>query len=359
MVTSIHAVDIIPLMVPLKNPIRARERTLTNFFCCLCTVTMSDGYIGQGLTYHIDPTLAPSILATVKNQWVPLILKKDILSPQDIQKTLVNHFPSEANKYYRYLLSAIDIACWDAWSQAQNTPLSKLFNVTATRVKIYGSGGWLSYSDAELIKECQDYAEKGVFIYKFKVSSVRDKERVALLRREMGESYTLLADANQAYTLTEAIATTNWLADYNIYWLEEPIMNDETVSLKTLSQSTSMAIATGENRLTYAAFADLCDNNAAVILQPDIVRCGGISSFIQIGELTDLHQLKLSTHLNHELSISLLPAFQSGSLAEHMDLFPEDCFTQSFMIREGQIKIPEVPGTGVTLSDAAIKKYRM
>src|SRR5690606_30387894 len=107
--------------------------------------------------YHIDPTLAPTLIATVEKQWVPLLLQKAINEPADLQNILPDHFPSEANKYYYHLLSAIDIACWDAWLQTNNTSLSKWLNVKTTHVKVYGSGGWLSYSDRELIKECQDY----------------------------------------------------------------------------------------------------------------------------------------------------------------------------------------------------------
>lgn len=359
---SIKKIDFFPIKVPVKKMIKTKEKMISHLICCVCIIKNHDGLIGQGFTYHINLELLELLINFFKERFSILLSNQKVFSLVEIQKKLVRCFPKQDYKYYHYILSAIDIALWDLIAQEKQLQLSHLLDVSTTQVPVYGSGGWLSYSDSELINECQYYADQGVTSYKFKIGGFRDEKRIALLRKEMGDEFKLFVDANQSYELNEALKIISILNEYGIEWFEEPIINDNVNELARLAQfikNNKLEVATGENIFRYDLFETLLVNNAATIIQPDIVRCGGISGFLRIGKLVDFYNLKLTSHLNHEISVSVLPAFKTGYLVEHMDLFPDDCFTHRYAINKGTLEIPNAIGTGVRFTNASLRKYTL
>ena len=76
-----------------------------------------------------------------------------------------------------------------------------------------------------------------------------------------------------------------------------------------------------------------------------------------MAHLADAYNLSLSSHLAHEISISLVGATPSGYMVEFMDLFPSDSLTRKFEAKGGFMKVLDVPGHGLELTPEAIKKY--
>ena len=111
-----------------------------------------------------------------------------------------------------------------------------------------------------------------------------------------------------------------------------------------------MPIAAGENAYFRWGFREICDQRAASILQPDVARCGGVTEFRKIAILAESHNLALSSHLWHELSISLVGASPAGWMAEYTDLLPEETWTADFTVVDGAIEVPKTPGHGVELA---------
>ena len=64
--------------------------------------------------------------------------------------------------------------------------------VSGNKVPVYGSGGWLTFTDAEMVDECMGFMEKGVGAYKLKLGTNRDEERIRILRKEVGEASRLV-----------------------------------------------------------------------------------------------------------------------------------------------------------------------
>ena len=126
-----------------------------------------------------------------------------------------------------------------------------------------------------------------------------------------------------------------------------------------LNQQSPIPIALGENVFDKASFKQLCDNKAAAILQPDILRCGGISGFVEIAQVIEPYQLPLCNHLLPELSASIISAFSNAHRLEYDDLLSPDLFVNSITIKAGGISMPPVPGTGISLTDYAIKNYQV
>jgi L-alanine-DL-glutamate epimerase-like enolase superfamily enzyme len=147
------------------------------------------------------------------------------------------------------------------------------------------------------------------------------------------------------------------LADHGVGWFEEPVLADSTDDLAEVAASSPVPIAAGENVYFRWGFREICDRRAATYLQPDVGRCGGITEFIKIAHLADSYNLALSSHLWHELSISLVGAGPSGFMVEYAELIPPDALTRPFEVTDGHISVPDVPGHGVEVTSEALRRF--
>ncbi|MEE9277349.1 MAG: mandelate racemase/muconate lactonizing enzyme family protein [Dehalococcoidia bacterium] len=355
---KIRSLDATQLKLPLKKPITSALGAYTHVDAVVVTLHTDDGPSGCGFTMGLGGAASSAIVPYIRNELAPLALDQDPLAPEALWQRLWG--PNKARLRAGiglHALSAVDIACWDVVAKAAGLPLNRLLGGFRQDVPIYGSGGWHSLSDVELLEECQSFADLGIRAYKFKIGAPRDAGRIALLRREMGDDFTLFVDANQAYNVREAITVSNLLAEYDVAWFEEPVLADSVDDLAEVAHSSAVPIGAGENAYMRWGFREICERRAAAFLQPDPGRCGGVTEFRKIAHLADAFNLSLSSHLLHELSISLVGASPSGYLAEYMELLPAGTLTREFKVQAGSIRVPEVPGHGVEFTPDAIKRF--
>lgn len=71
----------------------------------------------------------------------------------------------------RWALVTLNVALWDAYAKTLHQPIWKLLGCHTKKIPVYGSGGWISYSDQELIDEIVDYKKRGFQTVKIMVGS--------------------------------------------------------------------------------------------------------------------------------------------------------------------------------------------
>jgi L-alanine-DL-glutamate epimerase-like enolase superfamily enzyme len=121
--------------------------------------------------------------------------------------------------------------------------------------------------------------EDGYRAFKLKVGfGARDVDNVSRLRAQLGPQVPLMVDANQAWTLDEAIAAVRQLDRFQLQWVEEPLRADRPWSeWRQLAASCSTPLAAGENVAGAEAFEAAIAGKALRFLQPDLAKWGGIS----------------------------------------------------------------------------------
>jgi D-arabinonate dehydratase len=356
--TTIQQVETIALRFPLAVPITSALAAYTHVDATAVRLHTDSGLIGFGMTAGLGGEASAAIKPYIDSELAPLALGQDALAPEALWHRMWSpNKPRMRAGLGVWALSAMDIACWDLLGKASGVPVHNILGGFRRDVPVYGSGGWHSLSDTELVAECQAFAARGIAAYKYKIGSSRDRERTALLRDEMGDDFTLLADANQRFTVAEALETAQMLADHGVGWFEEPVLADSTDDLAEVAASSPVPIAAGENVYFRWGFREICDRRAATYLQPDVGRCGGITEFIKIAHLADSYNLALSSHLWHELSISLVGAGPSGFMVEYAELIPPDALTRPFEVTDGHISVPDVPGHGVEVTSEALRRF--
>jgi len=354
----IRSIETRAMPLPLEHPISSALGSYTHVDCTAVWLHTEDGLTGVGFTMGLGGSASAGIVPYIIRELAPLVIGQDALAPEALWHRLWG--PNKARMRAGlgvWALSAVDIACWDLLGKAAGLPIHRLLGGYRTKVPVYGSGGWHNLSDADLVAEGLAFAAQGITAYKYKIGTERDHERTALLRKELGDDFVLLADANQKYNVREAVEISYKLAEYGVAWLEEPVYADSLDDLAEVAQRSAVPTAAGENVYMRWGFREMCERRAVSFLQPDVARCGGITEFRKVAHLADAFNLSLSSHLWHELSISLVGSSPRGYLVEYADLIPAGVLTRQFDVVDGCIEVPDVAGHGFEFTPEAIHRY--
>ncbi|WP_437993264.1 enolase C-terminal domain-like protein [Sorangium sp. So ce145] len=218
-------------------------------------------------------------------------------------------------------IAAVDAALWDLKARLLALPLATLLGTARDRAPIYGSGGFTSYTEAELAEQLGGWVSVGIPRVKMKVGRDPDADlaRVRAARRAIGPDAALFVDANGAYSRKQALAFAERFAGEGVRWFEEPVTSDDLDGLRLLRDRApaGMDIAAGEYGYDLVYFRRMLDAGAVDVLQADASRCG-ITGFLAAAALCEARSLDLSCHCAP--SLHLHPACAVQRLA-HIEFF--------------------------------------
>lgn len=264
-------------------------------------------------------------------------------------------------------ISAVDIALWDLKARLLGRPLVDVLNRARDVVPIYGSGGFCSYSMARLQDQLGGWIDEGMTMVKMKVGRHPndDLDRVGVARDAIGEDAELFVDANGAYGRKSALYFGEAFADYGVTWFEEPVSSDDLEGLRLLREEgpPRMDIAAGEYGYDLYDFRDMIQAGAVDVLQADVTRCGGITSFLAAGELVHAHAMDLSAHTAPNASAHALCAVPRMRHIEyfHDHVRIEQMFFEGALTPKDGVLEPDRsrPGMGLTFKHPDAEEYRV
>lgn len=202
-------------------------------------------------------------------------------------------------------LAGLDLALWDAEARAAGASVSTLVGRRRERVRAYGSGVNLHYTQDELVAQVHRWVDAGFGAVKVKVGKpdiAEDLDRIAAVREALGADRDLMIDANQRWSLDQATDAVTALSAHDLTWIEEPLRADDLVGHAELARRIDVPIAVGENLYTEHRFAEFLRAGAAQIVQPNIIRTGGVTPFLRIAAVAHELGAEVHPHLLPELS---------------------------------------------------------
>jgi len=246
-------------------------------------IELENGIVGQGylLSFHYFPNAIAGALKDISE------FVKQYKVYETVKMATEFNIESEyfgQNGLLKWAMSSVNISMWDAWGKVNAQPVWKMLGVSRTEVPVYGSGGWLSYTDEELIDEVTGYKARSFQAVKIKVGAKeqgRDMHRLRLVREAVGDNINIMMDANQGMDVPSALRLSNEALALNIHWFEEPIHHTDFAGYETLRSKTSISLAMGEREFDMEPLKNLIARNAIDLWQPDILRIGGVEPAIQ------------------------------------------------------------------------------
>ena len=176
------------------------------------------------------------------------------------------------------------------------------------------SVGWFNYDDEMVRENCKKAIANGFTAMKLKVGSAdpkRDIRRANIVREVAGETSKVMLDANQQWTLPQAISICNELKNMNPFWIEEPTHPDDVLAHQTLAREIApVKLALGEHVPNRIIFKNYLQSGCTGFAQVDAVRVGGVSEFITISLLCKKFGVPVVPHVG-----------DMGQLHQHLVLF--------------------------------------
>jgi L-alanine-DL-glutamate epimerase-like enolase superfamily enzyme len=261
--------------------------------------------------------------------------------------------------------AAVDTALWDLKAKLLGVPLVALLGATRAAVPVYGSGGFTSYSNAQLHDQFAGWAAQGITMMKMKVGrdANADPGRVRVAREAIGPDRGLFVDANGAYERKQALALAQAFADYGVTWFEEPVSSDDLEGLRLIRDSAppGMAIAAGEYGFDLPYFRRMLDAGAVDILQADATRCAGITGFVRTGALCESRSLPMSAHCAPSIHVAACCALPQ---VVHLEYFHDHARIEHMLFDgaldpvNGELR-PDLsrPGIGIELKERDAARY--
>jgi len=320
------------------------------------------GHTGTGLAFTLGE--GNDLVCKAAQFYAEQLKGKDIEELMADFGTLFNRLSNE--QQFRWLgphkgvvhlaLASVTNACYDLWAKKRGVPLWKLLidlspeQIVNTldlsyledeltpqqalqllkdnraglvdRLGVTNKGypgydtsiGWFNYSDQKVRENCHKAVVEGFTAMKLKVGSVdpeRDIRRAFIVREIAGDNIKVMLDANQQWTLPQAINICKQLQGMNPYWIEEPTHPDDILAHKTLADAIApVKLALGEHVPNRVIFKNYLQTASAGFMQVDAVRVGGVSEFITVSLLCRKFGIPVVPHVG-----------DMGQLHQHLVLF--------------------------------------
>ncbi len=359
--TVIDGVDVSVHRFPTPEP--EADGTLSWDATTAVTVTVHcDGLRGLGWTYS-----SPAAASVIDAHFTSLLCGRrvhDITETAAAMQNAARNFGSSG--LVGQAISAVDIALWDLKAKLLDVPLTTLLGNCRTTVPIYGSGGFVSSSDADLSKDVAAWKAAGCRAMKIKIGKdwgtepKWDVDRVGLFRELASDDTELMVDANGAYRSGEALRVGSELDRFDVGWFEEPVSSDDTAGLGVLRTALRCDVAAGE----YVGTTYDAERLARVVdcLQADATRCGGYTGFLRVAAIAAAHNLEVSAHCAPALHAPVAAAVPHLRHVEwfndHVRLEPQLADGIALVDGGAMVVQRDRPGHGMTLAEGA-EKYRL
>jgi L-alanine-DL-glutamate epimerase-like enolase superfamily enzyme len=265
-VDVIRAVEILQVDLPPKVLRTDAIQSFVKQETPIVRITCSDGAQGIGYTYTIG-TGGSSVVALLRDHLCPRLIGRDAAEIEGLWKELFFHTHATAVGAITSLaLAAVDTALWDLKCRRANQPLWKVAGGAKPAIPVYTTeGGWLHHSAQQIVDEAVAAKAQGFKGAKFKVgkpSIAEDVRRLAAVRDAVGDEFELMIDANQAFTVSEALRRAYSYAPLSLAWFEEPLPAEDLAGHVEIAAKAAMPIAVGESLYHPSHFREYLERDA-------------------------------------------------------------------------------------------------
>ncbi len=278
-------------------------------------------------------------------------------------------------------IAGIDIALWDIFGKVTGQSLSQLFGGRRRdRVRMYASiGGGAESTPAEMARRAAKAVEQGHTMVKTRmdwgtrrtdVNPAHDRAVLSQVRKAIGDKTELGFDANNGFSVSTAIRLGRRFQDeLGIMHYEEPVAQYDYAGIAQVVAALDVPVAAGEHEYTRWQFRDLITQANVRIVQPDVIKCGGISEALRIAALASTYNRILVPHqtqpsIGTAANLHFTACFAREERAQEYDINSKRAILNRVIHppleqKNGFLPVPDGPGLGIEVDEGELRKLRL
>ena len=272
-------------------------------------------------------------------------------------------------------IAGVDIALWDILGKVAGLPICiMLGGCYREKVLMYASiGGGAGMPPGEMVKRVESYLDKGFKAIKIRMDwgvarrdadPAKDLEMFRQVKAITGDDIPLSFDANNGYSISTAIQQGRKFEELGIYHYEEPVAQYDYAGIAEVADALDVPVSAGEHEYTRWQFRDLIEQAKVDIIQPDVVKCAGISEMYKIAVLGSVYNKHFVPHQTQPTIGTAANVHVCAALAhanrpqEYTGQDPrlDALFKEPLIFEDGYIHVPQKPGLGLELDEKKLRE---
>lgn len=359
---KIQNITIRHLKMKMKAPFTTSFGTFVNKEFLLLEATDELGNKGWGESVAFDSPWYNE--ETYKTNWIIL---EDFLIPL-VKGKEIKH-PDEINEMFAFIRknnmakAALEGAVWDLYAKRTHQTLASALGGDKKQIEVGISIG-IQKSVEELLSLIDGYVNEGYKRIKVKIKPGWDVDVIRAIRERFPD-VPLMADANSAYSLEDAVLLKQ-LDEFNLTMIEQPLASDDIIDHATLQKQLKTPICLDESIHSLEDARKAVELGSCGIINIKVGRVGGLTESKKIHDYCESKgipvwcggMLESGVGRAHNVAITTLSNFiMPGDTAGSERYWERDIIDPEVIVENGYITVPDEPGIGYEPNLERIEKF--
>lgn len=363
--TLIDRIEIIPIQIKLNEPFVISKGPLTHARNTIVKIYLKDGSYGTGeccpyRTIHGETqqgtVAAGQDLATV-------LIGKDARAIRRCIQLIDKSLAGNAS-----IKCAFDMALYDLNAKLVGLPLYQYLQGDNDK-KIYTDMTVSLLAKEKMVEKAIKFKEDGFPVLKVKLGdrpAQNDIDRIAAIRKAIGDELPLRIDANQGWNYLEAIRALDGLYEYNIEHCEAPIPCGNFIDLRKLNSQSPIAIMGDEEVFSHQDGFRMLAEDCVDLINIKLGKSGGICHAMKIASIAEAAGVycQVGSFSETRLGITALTHFAKAwdnIIYYDLDspLMQSEDPVQGGMIyhKDWEVTVTDAPGIGADFDPKFLKRF--
>lgn len=341
----------------LGRPYTAAYDTLDTADNVFLRILTDRRYVGYGCAApdeHDTGETTASILETIHSVVEPVLKGADPLRPAALREQLRQPLQGEPS-----IRAAVDMALWDLMAKKSEMPLWKLLGGYRDRMATSVTVGILP--EHETVLQARQWVKRGFKVLKLKggLDVESDAARVFKVRQAVGDAITLRFDANEGYTVEQALWFIDRTRPARIELLEQPTPKGHSDLLRQVTRKADIPVMADESLTTLRDAFLLAAEDVVDMLNVKLMKVGGIADAMEINSVAKAARLEVMVGCLDESALGIAAALHFAladrnvvyaDLDGHLDL-KDDPADGAVILQDGTLFPRDQPGLGFDLPE--------
>ncbi len=342
-------VELQPLPLRLRAPYTIAYETIDHVDNVIVRLITDSPHTGLGVAAP-DPGVTGETGATA----LAALQAMDVVGLDPLAREVVLHRASAALATHPSARAALDMALWDLLGKAAGQSVHRLIGGFRERIPTSITLG-IEPLD-ETVRQAKDRVAEGFIALKLKggVDLDEDVAKTEAVRAAIGPDVAIRFDANQGYTVEQAIAYVDRTLACRIEILEQPTARAEPALLRKVARKVPIPVMVDESLMTLDDALAIAAGGLADMVNVKLMKVGGLGEALHIASVARAADLEVMVGCMDESALAIAaglhlalarPQVAYADLDGHLDVL-EDPFEGVVILEDGYLRPTGRPGLG-------------